>query len=84
MNDHVQEYLVIHQLLLKLLHFAFEMQNYLFSMVVLGCIHERCALHPRLLDVDPIYSLRLAVGFQHMRYCRVIFTCKIVCAVTFW
>jgi hypothetical protein len=60
MNDHVQEYLIIHQLLMKLLHFAFEMQNYLFSMVVLSCIHERCAL-PRLLDIDSIYSLRLAV-----------------------
>ena len=83
MNDHVQEYLIIHQLLLKLLHFAFEMQNYLFRMVVLGCIHERSAL-PRLLDVDLINSLRLAVGFQHMRYCRVIFTCKIECACTVW
>jgi hypothetical protein len=61
MNDHVQEYLIVHELFLKLLHFAFEMQNYLFGMVVLSDIHERSAL-PRLLNLDPIYSLRLAVG----------------------
>jgi hypothetical protein len=83
MNDHVQEYLIVHELLLKLLHFAFEMQNYLFGMVVLGDIHERCALS-RLLDLNPINSLGLAVGSQHMRYCRVIFTSEVVCAVTFW
>ena len=53
MNDHVQEYLIVHELLLKLLNFAFKMQNYLFGMVVLGDIHERCAL-PRLLGLCPI------------------------------